>query len=273
MPQTTKIFRGLPSVIKDGRLFDVIAVRLSKPVIHLFGRPGIQDIYELGSIGLSLTPQQFISEVMDAPVSDSVAELLKEFGAFYETVRLREEGNPTRYPHSFGVGDYSAAVLYVLARLCKPRVIVETGVANGLSTVLLLEALRKNRSGDLYSIEVRDDVGKYLTQSERIRWNLVVLKERPLRRAFIKVMNDFPPIDMFIHDSNHSYRWQRLEYRQGLSHLSPTGLLLSDDIDCSWAFADLIKENQFSKVATLLDSNKVFAAGRPSASKHKQALI
>ena len=84
----------------------------------------------------------------------------------------------------------------------------------------------------------------------------------PLDREFVKALDSLPPIDFFLHDSNHTYRWQSLEYENALTHLSPNGLLMSDDIDLSWAFIKLVRDGNFSKVAKLLDSGKVLAGVR-----------
>lgn len=49
---------------------------------------------------------------------------------------------------------FKAPLLYVLARELKPEVIVETGVASGVSTLFFLQALEDNGSGKLYSVDL-----------------------------------------------------------------------------------------------------------------------
>ena len=45
-------------------------------------------------------------------------------------------------------------VVYALCRILKPEVIVETGVAGGISSVYILAALEQNECGRLYSIDL-----------------------------------------------------------------------------------------------------------------------
>jgi hypothetical protein len=44
--------------------------------------------------------------------------------------------------------------LYVIARLLRPRVIIESGVSSGISSAHILAALRKNGRGKLHSIDL-----------------------------------------------------------------------------------------------------------------------
>jgi hypothetical protein len=50
-------------------------------------------------------------------------------------------------------------------------------------------------------------------------------------------VNDMPEIDIFIHDSDHSYLWQLFEYRVALGKIqSKMGLICSDDVDKSYLY-------------------------------------
>ncbi|WP_420856756.1 hypothetical protein [Sulfurisphaera ohwakuensis] len=61
---------------------------------------------------------------------------------------------------------------------------------------------------------------------------------------------------MFIHDSNHTYRWQSFEYELVYPLLSENGVLISDDIDFSYAFLDFIK-NHNCRALGLFDRYKI----------------
>jgi hypothetical protein len=45
-------------------------------------------------------------------------------------------------------------LLYVLIRALKPKIVLETGVASGVSTLFMLQALNHNTHGTLYSIDL-----------------------------------------------------------------------------------------------------------------------
>ena len=54
---------------------------------------------------------------------------------------------------SAGYGAYHTA-LYVLTRILKPEIVIETGVFHGSSSFSILSALNENDNGYLYSIDV-----------------------------------------------------------------------------------------------------------------------
>ena len=68
-------------------------------------------------------------------------------------------------------------------------------------------------------------------------------------------MSLLPKVDVWVHDSNHGYRWQKFEYLLALSVLSKNGILISDDIDASSAWGELSKTH-FRKSYVIFDSRK-----------------
>jgi len=131
---------------------------------------------------------------------------------------------------------------YVLVRLINPAVVLETGVHDGLSSALILRAMSRNQKGRLISIDLphpdlppgADGPGWLVAGELRSRWKLhlgdarKLLPELGFRNA---------PIDLFIHDSDHSREFQQFEYQTIIPFLARPGFLLSDD-----AQADLIDE-------------------------------
>ena len=53
-----------------------------------------------------------------------------------------------------GTSYNEAELIYVIVRLLRPNCIVETGVAAGVSSTFILEALNRNDRGELYSIDL-----------------------------------------------------------------------------------------------------------------------
>ncbi len=61
------------------------------------------------------------------------------------------------FSRSFSVGhsgDFDVMMLYTLVRMQKPENIIETGVASGRSSMAILSALKDNKKGRLYSIDL-----------------------------------------------------------------------------------------------------------------------
>ena len=114
-----------------------------------------------------------------------------------------------------------------------------------------------NQSGTLHSFDVNNNVGELIAESERKRWNLNIVPLRRRKKAFIDFMEKYGDIDMFIHDSNHFYYWQIFEYRTVWSVLKSGGLLMSDDVDASYAFLDFNLERHIYPIF-LAEGRKMF---------------
>ena len=159
------------------------------------------------------------------------------------------------YPDWYAIEKETAFLYYAVCRHTKPATVLETGVANGHSSFFFLQAMKKNGKGSLHSVDIADNVGKILTDDERHDWTLHVL-EAPQRRSFRKVMDSISPIDIFVHDSDHTYGWQMFEYKTARQAMSQKGVLLSDDVDHNLSFVDFCTELD-RKPILLLDTRKV----------------
>lgn len=133
-------------------------------------------------------------------VLDAVAADWERYQAEYDAVEL---GLATRYqathltvPGEFAIESLTAKLLYLIVRARKPRTVLETGVANGHSTVVLLAALSCNGSGTLHSTDVVDDAGSLLTPNERQMWNYHRLRTAgDVRKQFAALAVHLAPID------------------------------------------------------------------------------
>jgi len=138
-------------------------------------------------------------------------------------------------------------VQYAAVRAFMPEVIVETGVASGVSSSYLLLALQKNRRGFLHSIELGDPrylpLGKppgwIVPEWVKASWDLHIGDSRVLLPQLLQVIG---AIDIFIHDSLHTYDQMLWEYRAAYPFIRPGGLLFSDDAAWSPAFPEFCRE-------------------------------
>ncbi len=153
-------------------------------------------------------------------------------------------GFPDLSPLAF----FRGPLLYVLCRLTEPQTIVETGVERGFSAAFILSALQKNGKGKLYSIDLPNQPGQELEKGKptgwivpedlRQRWQLILgasQVELPRLLAGLK------KIDIFYHDSDHSYANMAFELSQAIAYMSPRGILVADDIQENTAFPDFSK--------------------------------
>jgi hypothetical protein len=113
---------------------------------------------------------------------------------------------------------------YAIVRILQPTVVIETGTDKGLGSAILSQALRKNGSGKLYTIDTNPDSGA-LIKSVYFQSNIYVIHgySSEFLQSFSK------KIDFFIHDSDHSYKNESLEYELISGKLSDKGLVASDN--------------------------------------------
>lgn len=154
-----------------------------------------------------------------------------EFAAWTKTRRAALANFPG--PYRFGsTGEWDCEALYYLVRALKPRIAVETGVCYGASTSYILEALARNGGGLLYSIDLGNSADEppndfFVHPSQRKHWNLIVGDSTVELPSLLAMLGK---IDLFHHDSLHTYEHMMWEYETAFRHLDPTGAISSDDV-------------------------------------------
>jgi predicted O-methyltransferase YrrM len=168
----------------------------------------------------------------------------------YDVVRRRagELGTPVE-ERQLAYGES----LYAIVRAARPRLAVETGVCTGITTGYLLAALRRNGDGGrLVSIDlpiyqdegmvnsdgIRDrshvagpeQIGHLADPTLRADASLWSLRLGDAKVLLPQVLEELGSIDLFYHDSEHSYEHMSFEFRAAWPRLRPGGLLISDDI-------------------------------------------
>lgn len=125
-------------------------------------------------------------------------------------------------------------MLYVLVRAHRPRVVVETGVGPvGATSAFILEALRANDLGRLVSVDSDRygaaygvELGEGISEALAARHTLVVADSR---HSLAQILSQLPPVDLFLHDSDHSFANMFAEFATAWPQLRSGGFLLADD--------------------------------------------
>lgn len=130
----------------------------------------------------------------------------------------------------YDAGPNMTKLLYLVCRVIKPNLVVETGVASGVSSNCVLDALQTNEAGKLISIDITENVGELIEARLQTRWNLKILPRTFRRRAFVRFIKTTPGIEIFIHDSDHSEVWQKIEFLTVMNLSPATKILIFDDI-------------------------------------------
>jgi len=139
-----------------------------------------------------------------------------------------------------------ARALWCLVCHLRPAHVVETGVAHGLSSRIILEALERSGDGRLWSIDLpamtiherRAEVGVAVPESLRERWCYL---EGASRRRLGPLLRQLGQIELFVHDSLHSTRNVRWELHTAWRALRPGGVVVVDDVDFNWGFERFLR--------------------------------
>jgi hypothetical protein len=163
-------------------------------------------------------------------------------------------------------------LLYLLVRKYKPDIVVETGVAQGASSAFILLAMKENKKGHLYSIDLPpnkayiglditenshsyvledgqkhwkdideriDEPGLLIPECLKDRWTLILGDSKV---ELPKLLKNQKQISIFFHDSLHTYEHMSFEYNTAWPYIQDGGLLISHDILWNDAFMDISKK-------------------------------
>jgi predicted O-methyltransferase YrrM len=173
-----------------------------------------------------------------------------------------------RHVEEHGDNDHQGwrMVLYLLIRRYRPKVVVETGVSRGASSAYILAAMRENGVGHLHSIDLPPTqaasehssadggvyhlpdgqqfadrhaiVADFIPEFLRDRWTLIqgdAAKELP------PLLARLGSIDVFFHDSLHTYEHMKFEFEAAWPCLAPGGWMLSHDVVWNRAWAEFTR--------------------------------
>lgn len=134
-----------------------------------------------------------------------------------------------------------AEAIWCLVTHTRPATVVETGVAHGLTSRVVLECLHRNGTGHLWSVDLpavdpalHHEIGTAVPEHLRSRWAYVAGTSR---RRLPGLVRRLQRVDLFIHDSLHTARNTCFELDTVWPALPPGGVAVVDDIDHSLGFS------------------------------------
>lgn len=166
-------------------------------------------------------------------------DLLTEVGATL-AARGIGFGRSTYGYYSDGDGSLCRAA-WCAALHTKPEVVIETGVAHGVTSRIVIEALNLSDRGHLWSIdlphpfnrELHTQTGAAVIDACRPRWSYI---EGSSRRRLPSVIDEVSTVQLFIHDSLHTARNTLFEMEQAARKMPSGGVMLVDDISTHTGF-------------------------------------
>ncbi len=172
----------------------------------------------------------FISKVLNIQwgiVRGYVAELLNDSqlrASLEQKLRQRKDRNgKTRYGRRIG--------WYCIARIIKPVLTIETGTCDGLGSALLARALYKNQleghPGLLRTFDIDRNAGWLLDKEMGRDYALIIGDTKITLGKYLSVTDR--PVDLFIHDSDHSYTHETFELETVSNYLAEGAVVISDN--------------------------------------------
>lgn len=169
---------------------------------------------------------------------------------------------PSKYDFDFtqegGSVFFPCVTLYGLVSALKPQVVVETGGTPGKSSAGILKAMRDNNVGHLFTLDLPpvethhvfsassmhqmrpvDDISCWAIEpSLRDRHTLILGDAKETLPALLSKLG---VVDIFIHDSDHSYQHMMFEFETSWPFVKKGGLVMSDDIRTNESFFDFAR--------------------------------
>ena len=138
-----------------------------------------------------------------------------------------------------------AEALWCIVNHARPQTIVETGVAHGITSRVILEGLHRNEAGHLWSVDLpatdprlHGEIGMAVPESLRSRWTYVAGTSR---RKLPRIRRNVEHLDLFLHDSLHTQRNLCFELDVAWPALRMGGVAVVDDIDHNLGFRDFVR--------------------------------
>jgi len=183
-------------------------------------------------------PQSQIQSSSFYGMWDTVAGFAKTIRAsdfMSEMIRRRDA-----YGSEGVMGALDCATVYALTRWLRPAVVVESGGFIGMSSAFILKALADENltTARLYSIELSEECEQGALVPEELRPQFVPMRGKV--EDFLQSDELPPSIDLFLHDSSHSYKHMLWEFQQFWPRLRDGGLLVSHDVQMNAAFPEFI---------------------------------
>ena len=228
---------GIAEVLSYSK--SLVAEKIYKKYFRSAYKPSLQELYSVANVQTNNIDKLFLA----LRINNFVKENENEFNKVFQDYEDRLKRVKLVYPENFSVDYDETKILYMLTLYTKPQIFVETGVADGTSSFFILSAMKKNGFGKLISVDIKNDVGVIVPDELKSNWDLKIF-ENDVKNSFKSLVSSVPEIDIFLHDSDHTYNWQYFEYNAVLNKVKKDGLFMSDDVDNSYAFIDFYKKNK-----------------------------
>ncbi len=165
-------------------------------------------------------------EILESIFKRSLREYLKEANEVNDRI---EKILRSSFPYALSKS--KRGILYAIVKYVNPDTVIETGIGPGVSSTIILSALA---NGTLYSIDVRDKlengkpIGFLVPEELRHKWKVYIGESKVI---LPKILNEVKKVDIFLHDSEHTFENVMFELTTVWEKLGKGGIILIDNLD------------------------------------------
>jgi predicted O-methyltransferase YrrM len=244
--------RAYTELLRSGRLLASLALRHPPEfrdrvagyadlcLERLFGRRPTYETVAWESALEDLEP--YLGPVADVLGEPALREVEEDTRGLMEGIRRSDPFAPR-----WAADSLLARCCYLACRLLEPSVVIETGVAYGVSSAFILRALKENGRGVLHSVdlpplrrEAEEFWGIAVPDALEGRW---IIHRGSSGRVLPGLLQEAGAVDLFLHDSLHTYRNMRRELETLWPRLRTGGVILADDVERNRAFGELQRKS------------------------------
>ncbi|MEX2252534.1 MAG: class I SAM-dependent methyltransferase [Thermoleophilaceae bacterium] len=229
---------------KAGRFVSLLATHPGEFVDNLVDRGDLALERFRARSELEPRPLPDVLEAIERPLRREVAAYLAEpgleqIGAEVDDAKRGLADGP--FPAAYNADPALARLCYALTRALRPGTVVETGVAYGMTSAFIAAALERNGAGLLHSVDrppveagADDYVGVLVPEALRHRHELL---RGSSKRILPGLLDRVGMVELFVHDSLHTYRNIQRELRMVTPRLASPAVVVADDA-VNTAFSD-----------------------------------
>lgn len=198
-------------------------------------------------------PLEEIAGDLSSVLGTDATAILREDGMAEIDAQVRERierlgARALPFPLAHNAAPSLARVCYLLCRALRPSLVLETGVAYGVSSSFITKALELNGHGELHSVdrapvrpEVEDYIGALVPDELRSRWTL---HRGTSRRLVPRLLPQLDGLSLFVHDSQHTYRNVSWELETVTPLLKRPAAVVVDDAAANCAFEHWVERSR-----------------------------
>lgn len=195
--------------------------------------------------------------LQDADPENNVEYIRHEFNR-----HISKLGEELPFPIFYNADKSFAILVYGIARYVSPNIAIETGVGYGITSGLILLALKNSGKGVLRSIDLHplsdpkgSLVGIGVPKDLRQGWNIY---SGSSRRWLPKILRELGPIDLFVSDSANVFTLQKYEFDRMLPQLNSNGAMIFNN--ASLRFQEYLRTVTPIEYFTVWQSEKLSCA-------------